>query len=72
MRWISVKEWLPQEGIRVLVYARGGIWICYLEKVLCQINDDGDKIDIWKDVVSEETIFPSHWTLLPELPRFEE
>jgi hypothetical protein len=76
MRWIGVKEWLPKEGIRVLVYARGGLWIGYIENVTrtvrTEMSDIPVNIPIWKSVVSEEQLIPSHWTLLPENPRFEE
>jgi len=72
MRWISVKEWLPQEKIRVLVYYKGSISIGIVEIEQRDTGTELVKVPVWTAIIEEERIFPSHWTLLPQYPSFQD
>lgn len=72
MRWIRVKEWLPTEDKIVLVYARGHISIACIKYEMKNLGDEKIKVPLWVCVKTKDYLIPSHWTLLPDYPRFDE
>lgn len=66
MKWINVKEALPQEGIDVLVVVRGRnmkpkMFVAYRDR-----NNWLLTLDEY-DCILEMTV-PTHWAYLPALP----
>ena len=57
MKWISVEDELPDEGLSVLVWDGSDVWCCYLE--------DGQ----WRMASGYPAVNITHWSDMPEGPK---
>lgn len=65
MKWISVKDRLPEEGEKVLSYLQD-----YDEYKIDYIIEFPEPI--WACVLERDQNHVTHWMELPESPRFKE
>lgn len=70
-RWISVRDWLPEKDVRVLVYGTCGMKIAYRSTISEKAGVKTVDINVW---IGEDGkyLFPSYWTLFPDYPREDE
>lgn len=69
MNWISVKDRLPDEAVRVLVFldypGKHEVSIDYI----VYLSDTTDFGFIWACKLADEEGYVSHWMPLPEAPK---
>ena len=61
MKWISVKDRLPEHEVSVLIYSRDMIWLGYL----CGLDD------CWEAIGGLQIDSVTHWAPLPDPPEVD-
>jgi hypothetical protein len=69
MKWISVKDSLPEFNKHVLVYCR--IFGTYIGSHVFIGEFAGKKYGNWNDGKSTGVLPPTHWMPLPEPPKVD-
>jgi len=70
MKWISVEDRLPEDGVDVLCVWKCGYWTGKQPRIsVDRIQRHGDGI---RDFQSDYIDCYTHWVLLPELPEVKE
>lgn len=64
MEWISVKDRLPEDGIRVLTYADNGA-------MFAATHNDGWYVDTGEYYYASPLAIITHWMPLPDAPKEE-
>jgi hypothetical protein len=68
MKWISVKDRLPEYYTNVLVYCTSQFYSGYFKSTAWRANDGGK--DIWTITASDNIIDNvTHWMPLPQPPK---
>lgn len=69
MKWISVKDRLPDEGVRVIVFLDSpGKHECSIDYII-RLSAPHDFGFIWACKLHDEYGYVSHWMPLPERPK---
>ena len=73
MKWISVEDSLPQEGVKVLTFNKANIGIGSSIEVDYLIDfGSGDPKYVWSNLLFDEYTDVTHWMPLPEPPSANE
>lgn len=65
MTWISIKDWLPQQQVYVLIYdGYGEYHVAFWENKKHSANSEDTYVH-WS-TRHGEVVWPTAWTLLPE------
>lgn len=69
MKWISVKERLPEEGMRVLTCCIGEKFTEYSIDYIVEFENDTEKEFIWACRLENDCASVTHWMPLPQPPQ---